>query len=72
MRLLQTTLTRTADETILVHGTEEEKNLDCIAAHSVIPTFLKVRLLAENESGFADPAMALAAIREAFANPTLG
>ena len=72
MKLLQTTLTRKTDGTVLVHGTEEDKTLDCVVAHALAPTFLTVRLLAEAEDALGNPTKTLTAIREAFANPTMG
>lgn len=71
MKIIQTTLTRTQEGAILVHGSEEDMNLDCIVAHTVTPTFMKVREIAEAEGALADPIKALTAIREAFQNPTL-
>lgn len=71
MKIIQTTLTRSPEGEVFVHGSDDEKDLDCIVAHTVTPTYMKVRKLAEAKEALDDPLRTLTAIREAFQNPTL-
>lgn len=71
MKIIQTTLTRSSSGRILVHGSAEDKDMDCIVAHTITPTFMMVRRIAEAGDALIDAGKSLAAIRDAFQNPAI-